>query len=269
MEDVSVADTEIGIIDRIFLRGCKEIPDRNSAEQRTEYETGQEMDPLRHVRTWYGPEFELTLNQRVFCDFGCGGGFVPLQAAELGALKAYGVDIYPAKFAGAQQKARERGLPVEYVTSADQMPTGSVDVALSQNSFEHFQDPAAILDGIFAMLKPGGTFYCHFGPPWKHPFGVHHYFMVRWPWMHLLFSEERFMRWRPHFRPHENNHGKTRWHHTGLNCMTLRRFEELAKQSGFRMHSLKLHAVGGIPEPIARLFREYLTSHVVAVLVKP
>jgi SAM-dependent methyltransferase len=263
---------DVGLIDRMFLLGCKAIPDPKAKEQpdgTKGYEAKQAIDPLKDVRKWYGAEFELIFNLRVFCDFGCGGGYVPLQAAELGATKAYGVDIYPAKFAGSQQRANERGLPVQYVTAAEQIQAGSVDIVLSQNSFEHFQDPERILDDIYRMMKPGGTFFCHFGPPWKHPFGVHNYFMVRWPWMHLMYSEERFMRWRPYFRPHENNQGKTRWHHTGLNCMTIKRFEELAAQSGFEMRSLKLHGVGGVPSPIVRLFREYLTSHVVARLVKP
>jgi SAM-dependent methyltransferase len=260
----------IGLIDRIFLAGCYPIPGKahDPHDGHTDYDKRQQGDPLQQVRRWYGPLFERELQGKVFADFGCGAGFTPIGAVKAGAREAIGVEIVPEKTAGSAKFAQENGLPVRYVTSAAAIAPGSVDMVLSQNSFEHFIQPEAILESIHTILKPGGKFFVHFGPPWKHPYGLHHYFMVKWPWMHLLFSEQRFMRLRPLFRPNEDNSGKKTWEDTGMNRMTLARFEKLTSASRFHIETLKLYKVGGVPGIVAKIGREYFTSHVVAVLVK-
>jgi len=67
-------------------------------------------------------------------------------------------------------------------------------LAISLDSFEHYEDPAGILQTMHRILKPGGVVLAAFGPPWFHPYGGHLFSVF--PWAHLLFSEHAMVTWR-------------------------------------------------------------------------
>jgi hypothetical protein len=104
------------------------------------------------------------------------------------------------------------------------------DVIFSIDSFEHFSDPAAILQLMRGLVKDDGKAIIEFGPPWYHPLGGHIFSVL--PWAHLLFSEKCLLRWRADFK----TDGATRFTEIegGLNQMTVRRFRKLVEASDFQ-----------------------------------
>jgi SAM-dependent methyltransferase len=59
--------------------------------------------------------------------------------------------------------------------------------------FEHVPNPAAAMDEILRVLKPGGVFYLQFDLIWTSPEGNHFSHYVPEPWAHLLCSTEEFV----------------------------------------------------------------------------
>ena len=86
-------------------------------------------------------------------DIGCGSGDQMALWLECGRL-AMGLDISP--FAVA--KGEERGLRIftGEVQDAD-YPTDHFDIVYANHVLEHAMDPNTMLDGIWRVLKPGGT----------------------------------------------------------------------------------------------------------------
>jgi SAM-dependent methyltransferase len=54
-------------------------------------------------------------------------------------------------------------------------PDSYFDVVFSQNVLEHVHGLEQAWAEMKRVLKPGGTFFCHFGPLWSHSFGHHWY----------------------------------------------------------------------------------------------
>ena len=96
------------------------------------------------------------------------------------------------------------------------MPDEPADVIVSLDSFEHFQDPAAILRVMDSYLSPHGKVLATFGPTWYHPLGGHIFSVF--PWAHLLFTESALLRWRKSFHPDQT---ATTFEECGLNKITI------------------------------------------------
>ena len=141
------------------------------------------------------------------------------------------------------------------------------DVALSQNSFEHFDEPGEILAQAYRALKPGGQFFVTFGPSWWHPFGVHHMFMIKLPWAHAVFSERTILRVRQLYRPNK----PTCWREVGLNKMTVAKLLRLVKDTRFVVSDLSFTPIRPLPGWLVRLplFREWTTADTSVILTKP
>jgi SAM-dependent methyltransferase len=137
------------------------------------------------------------------------------------------------------------------------------DLAISIDSFEHYSDPAAVLRRLYGLLRPGGVLLVSFGPPWRHPYGGH-LFSV-YPWAHLLFSEAALVRWRDGRR--DDHPGS--FAEAGLNRMTVKRFEQLARESSFEVEVLDAVPIRRARRLHNRLTREFLTSTVRGKFVKP
>ena len=132
------------------------------------------------------------------------------------------------------------------------------DVILTIDSFEHFSDPASILDLMSRLLKPNGRVYVAFGPPWYHPLGGHLFSVF--PWAHLLFTEGALIRWSSDFK----RDGAKRFNEVegGLNLMTVRRFERLVERSRFRFERFETVPIRKLRMLFTPLTREYCTSTV-------
>jgi hypothetical protein len=88
------------------------------------------------------------------------------------------------------------------------------------------------------------------------------------PWMHLIFKEETIMAVRSLYK----TDGAKRFEEVegGLNKMTVGRFLRLVEASGFEVEDLHLIPIKGIKWFVnMKILREYMTSVVQCVLVKP
>jgi SAM-dependent methyltransferase len=218
----------------------------------------------------FGDRLERALEGRVFLDIGCGGGNQVIAAAKSGATLAVGVDRVDVSLRLAAARAATSGVADRIRFTSNTIPTFGTewaDVVLSQNSFEHFDDPAEILEQAYQALRPGGHFFVTFGPSWWHPFGVHHMFMIRLPWAHLVFSEKTILHVRQLYRP---NKPKC-WREVSLNQMTVKKLLKLAAASRFAVSKLSFTPIRPLPKWLVSLpaFREWTTADTSVILTKP
>ena len=80
-------------------------------------------------------------------DFGCGSGAM-VQALE--CARRLGVEINPAA------RARAAAAGVEVVPGLAAVPTGSVDVVVSNHALEHVPAPLSVCVEFLRVLRPGG-----------------------------------------------------------------------------------------------------------------
>ena len=206
------------------------------------------------LQTLLGEELMRLLPNRTVIDFGCGTGQEALEMARRGAKKVIGVDIREQVLEQARRSARDAGLEerCEFTTR----PSEKADIIVSLDAFEHFEDPAAILQIMDTLLRPDGEVLASFVPTWYHPLGGHTF--STFPWSHLLFSEEALIRWRSDFK----TDGARRFSEVdgGLNQMTIRRFEHLVKNSPFELKGLDAVPIRRLKPVHSRLTREFTTA---------
>jgi SAM-dependent methyltransferase len=193
-------------------------------------------------------------------DFGCGIGAEAIELATV-ARSVVGVDTNLSLLEKAKERAAYAGVS-DRCAFSPQAPAGTFDVIVSLDSFEHFADPAAVLETMAELLRPGGQVVISFGPTWYHPYGGHLFSVF--PWAHLLFSESALIRWRSDIR----NDGATRFSEVegGLNQMTIARFERLVKVSRLQMERLEAVPIRAAARFHARLTREFTTAIVRCIL---
>lgn len=233
----------------------------------SQYTLGNALD---FVKTML-PGLKQTVFDKTILDFGCGPGWQAVAIyKEWGARQVVGIDINDNWLACGQALAQRESCN-ESVIFAHEIPqqfNGNFDVAMSIGSFEHFGDPASILDGLTKAIKPGGRVVVTFAEPWYSHSGSHMSFFTRVPWVNLWFSEKTVMSVRSRFR----DDGATRYHEVegGLNQMTLRKFEAIVKSSGLSVEYLKFHTTKGLPfvDKIPGL-REFFVSAVACILRRP
>jgi SAM-dependent methyltransferase len=215
------------------------------------------------LRVLLGDDIVDRLRDRVVLDFGCGDGNEAVEIAAEGARHVMGVDLRSSALERAARLAASRGVS-DRCTFAT-APHQPVDVIVSLDSFEHFADPAAILQTMYDMLRPGGQVFISFGPTWYHPYGGHLFSVF--PWAHLLFSERALLRWRSDIR----SDGATRFAEVegGLNQMTIRRFERLVRDSPFSLRQIQAVPIRKLRHFHNRVTREFTTAVVRAVLERP
>jgi 2-polyprenyl-3-methyl-5-hydroxy-6-metoxy-1,4-benzoquinol methylase len=197
---------------------------------------------------------------KVVLDFGCGEGKEAIELVGRGAARVIGIDLNEACLEQARRFASIAGVQdrIEFARDAG----GPVDLIVSIDSFEHFEDPAAILRLMCDLLRPGGAVVASFGPTWYHPLGGHLFSLF--PWAHLLFSEAALLRWRQDRRRDRPRNFRD----AGLNQITIRRFEELVAASPFVIERLQLVPIRRARRLHNALTREFLTAIVQAKLRK-
>jgi SAM-dependent methyltransferase len=206
--------------------------------------------------------FELCRGKDVL-DFGCGAGGEAVELAGV-ASSVYGLDIVPRLLDEARRHAARSGVE-RSCTFSTELPAQKVDLIVSLDSFEHFDDPASVLRTMFDLLRPGGQVITSFGPTWYHPYGGHLFSVF--PWAHLVFSEAALIRWRSDIR----SDGATRFHEVegGLNQMTIGRFERLVKSSPLVLESLETVPIRRLERLSNPATREFTTAIVRCVLSRP
>jgi len=209
-----------------------------------------------------GEEFFKKIAGKLVIDFGCGTGREAVEMAERGARRVIGIDIREEVLEEAREEAARSGVQGRCCFS---MATKELaDVVVSVDAFEHFSDPAKILELMNALLAPSGEVLVSFGPTWYHPLGGHLFSVF--PWAHLLFSEKALIRWRSEFK----TDGATKFGEVagGLNQMTIARFEELIARSPLTAAWFELVPIKKLRRFHNRLTREFTTAVVRCRLVK-
>jgi 2-polyprenyl-6-hydroxyphenyl methylase/3-demethylubiquinone-9 3-methyltransferase len=95
-------------------------------------------------------------------DVGCGGGLLAEELARRGA-RAEGIDMSPAMIETAQLHAAESALAIDYrVQDAAELALRqphSYDVVCCMEMLEHVAEPAAFLDVLARLVRPGGAVF--------------------------------------------------------------------------------------------------------------
>jgi len=189
----------------------------------TAYQNKSKLEQLFGDRVWED------VRGKVVVDFGCGEGREVVELAEHGARRVIGLETYPPWSAKAIARVAAAGVADRCVVADEwNAADGLADVIISVDSFEHYDNPVAILEAMHHMLKPDGFVLASFGPPWFHPYGGHLFSVF--PWAHLVFSEYAMVTWRTGLPGKEP---KTSLLDAGINRMTVARFERLVAGSRF------------------------------------
>jgi SAM-dependent methyltransferase len=226
----------------------------------TGYMTGEAYRNKSKLVTMLGARSVERVRGNVVIDFGCGPGAEAIELARAGARRVIGVDIREKWLEMAHAAAIEAGVADRCVFCTT--PTEPADLIVSLDSFEHFEDPAAILRTMAMYLRPGGEALISFGPTWYHPLGGHKFSVF--PWAHLLFTERALLRWRKNFYPRQT---ATRITECGLNKMTVGRFRRLVENSPFRFAEFEARPISRLRRLASPLTREFVTSVVICRLV--
>jgi SAM-dependent methyltransferase len=255
-------------VGEMVLRALSRPPGTSDYSLETQHDApGNECALLRR-------EFEdfssLVRGKRV-ADFGCGTGLQCIALARDEGAFAVGIDTNAATLQIARENAAAAGFgeqQIQFVERITPELRGTCDIVISQNAMEHFPEPDAIVREMSTLLKPGGKILLTFGPPWYAPYGSHMQFFCRVPWLNLWFSERTVMRVRAQYR----NDGATRYEsvESGLNRMSIRKFERIMAQSGLRVARAKYTCVKQF-NGLARIpgLRELVINHVTVVLERP
>ncbi|MFK8066883.1 MAG: class I SAM-dependent methyltransferase [Gammaproteobacteria bacterium] len=227
-----------------------------------------DITPLILLRSEYQGFDQLVRGKKVL-DFGCGDGY---QAAELAKhldCKVTGVDNEPERLAEAQKRKEENQLNserLELIDTIDASHHDQYDIVMSHNSMEHFSDPVFILKLMRSTLKPDGRLLITFGPPWYAPFGSHMQYFCKVPWINLVFSEKTIMSVRSLYR----NDGAEYYKDikSGLNQMSLKKFETLAKECDLHIEHAHYTGVKNLNFLTRIPYLRELFTNQVSVIVK-
>lgn len=212
--------------------------------------------------TLLGADIWERVRGRSVLDFGCGMGADTVALARAGAREAIGLDIRESCLQRGRALAERHGVTdrCRFVAHWEQ----PVELILSIDAFEHFADPALVLQSMTRALDIGGRVLISFGPTWLHPHGGHLFSVF--PWSHLLFSEAAQLRWRARYRD-DGARGFSEVE-GGLNQMTIARFERLVAASPLRLERLQTVPIRRLRHVHARWNREFTTALVRAELCR-
>jgi SAM-dependent methyltransferase len=195
-------------------------------------------------------------------DFGCGEGLESIRIAQNGAARVIGVDMQEKSLETARENATRYGVSdrCEFTKSTNE----KCDVVISLDSFEHFENPAAILGIMRDLLKPNGYVWASFGPTWYHPYGGHVF--SPFPWAHLIFTEKVLVRRRAEIK--RNKVARFKNIPEGLAQLSIRRFLRVVDEAGFDLISFEAVPIRKL-RCIANLVTREFTTSVVRCKLKP
>jgi cyclopropane fatty-acyl-phospholipid synthase-like methyltransferase len=212
------------------------------------------------------PQFPTVAPGKKIVDFGCGAGHQSIALVKEYRCTVVGIENNPAIL----QKAINNSIPdnhLSFVERASQEMQGCFDMVISQNSFEHFSNPSEVLSEMTGLLTNTGILLVTFGPPWFAPYGSHMMHFCKIPWINILFSEKTVMNVRSLFR----SDGARRYEdvESGLNKMTIKKFERIIAASGLKVRYRRYDCVKGLRVMAwIPLIRELFINQITIVLAK-
>lgn len=217
-------------------------------------------DPLALLRAEY-PNLAELVTAKSLLDFGCGHGDQAVALATAYGCRVTGLDTNLQALSAARDRYGS------LARFADRLDGEQFDVVASQDAMEHFPDPKEALEAMLAAVRPGGVVLITFGPPWWSPWGSHMHFFCRLPWVNVLFPERAVMAVRARYR----SDGARRYEEveSGLNKMSLEKFERLTDRPDMQIESRRYTAVKGLNVLTSLpVLRELMTNRVSVVIRK-
>jgi SAM-dependent methyltransferase len=207
-------------------------------------ESALDPDPLQSFAANF-PEFLRLLQGKNVLDFGCGAGRLTKALADAGASRVVGLDINQRWLRVARERYTNHSSDgkLVFVDHLDPDNIGSFDIVVSHDSVEHFTEPENCLQAIRSCCRPDGLIFVTFGPPWYSPYGSHMKYFITLPWVNLLFSEKTIMKVRARYR--SDNAHRYEEVESGLNRMSITRFERLIAASGLTVLESEYHCIKG------------------------
>lgn len=208
----------------LFERLNQEYDDRPLVAEPLAYDDAAMAARARERLDWVHKTVDLR-GKRVL-EFGCGGGFEVWLAGHHFGADAWGIDI--AERVAWKTLADERTHLVLADLAVDRpFPQDHFDRVYSFYVFEHVEHPHAALAEIFRILKPGGLAWIaanlHRGP-----MASHRYKEVKFPFPHLLFTDDVF---REFYRRRKQPELEAAW----VNRLTWAEYEDHFGRIGFRV----------------------------------
>jgi SAM-dependent methyltransferase len=184
----------------------------------------------------------VDFKDKTVLDVGCARGSTCYYVVLNGAAQAVGVDIRKEAVSFAQSRISENPTwhnRVAFKLLSD-LNGAQFDIVLSKDSFEHYENPEKFISFLKDHVKPGGKIVIGFSPLWKSPYGGHLWTLSRWPWIHLVFPESAIMtELRRYYK--DDSAQSYRDVATGLNKMTLSRFNQIVKENGLKVEYLEFN----------------------------
>jgi ubiquinone/menaquinone biosynthesis C-methylase UbiE len=204
---------------------------------------------------------EYISDRSMILDLGCGHGGRTMFYASLFKCKVIGYDIDERALDVASRFASKNfsQLMVEFVTGSAGIPLddGCIDAIMTNDVFEHLENPSLTLADCFRVLKNKGFLYISFNPYWS---GAGHHLndWIPVPWIHLILSERtliRILRWRsrsdkyitfqfPNISSSSRLDSFNELGAAKLNYLSLRSFRKLLSRSNFRVIHFGLEGYG-------------------------
>jgi|HubBroStandDraft_6_1064221.scaffolds.fasta_scaffold250697_2 SAM-dependent methyltransferase len=144
------------------------------------------MEALASERVRYIKE-KLGKNPDSVLEVGPGAGFVLKKFKEQGVQKASALDIVDILYPEVKKSGVE--LILSSANNMHPVPDKSFDLVVSWSALEHIPEPEKVFWECLRILKPGGYLFLQFGPLYYSPWGYHHYSVLKYPYLHLLFPE--------------------------------------------------------------------------------
>jgi 2-polyprenyl-3-methyl-5-hydroxy-6-metoxy-1,4-benzoquinol methylase len=149
------------------------------AQQRERREEAQ-----RYLRYF---EKTVPFEGKTVLDFACGSGGIAHAIATIARPReVIGVDCSAAHIERGKADWPEISLRCA-PKNQTLLPSSSIDIAYSVDSFEHFEQPDAVLEELYRVVKPNGYILIQFIPWWGIE-GAHLTGVIPIPWCHVLFS---------------------------------------------------------------------------------
>ncbi|MCP3875288.1 MAG: class I SAM-dependent methyltransferase [Desulfobacteraceae bacterium] len=242
-------------------------------------------------------------NKRIL-DVGCGVGARTSYYAQQNIHSITGTDINTEMLEKAQRLVRIKNFTHPVKINFHPCDPGGLpfddqkfDIVIMDCVFEHLSDPETVLNECMRVLKPGG-FICIDFQPWLNPHGAHIDNLIPIPWNHILFSQKTLINvaariydtddfragfWDFHNGGKEKKKNKWRYFDQlpELNFMTIKKFNQLIKESGYTCHHYSLMEYGNFNKKwirtLASLFnkvlmgtmlKEYFTRYIICILKK-
>jgi len=217
------------------------------------------------------PDFKEDILDKRILDVGCSEGLEAIAFVNMGAREVVGIDIRTDEqiFKKLVAELAPSSNVTCIVMNAERtsFPDCSFDRVVTVSSFEHFQNPQAILAETRRLLKPGGKVYITSGV-WSSPYGAHMHFFTKIPWVQFFFSEETIMKVRRLYR----RDGARRFKEVegGLNDIGVAKFKDVVRDSGLLIEFLYLNPVKNL-KILTKIpyINEFFTNMIHATLRKP